>query len=119
MSPAIAALLSALDRLEETIDAESAALEVRAPLDFDEINRRKSRSLLELSRAARALPIAQDAALAGRMVALKDKLSRNQYLISVELAAAQEVGAILDKALREAESDGTYSTRLPVEEGRR
>lgn len=107
--PAVATLISALDRLEETIDLENAAFEARGPLDLAEINRRKSRALLELSRAARGLPERLDAATAHRLARLKVKLDRNQYVIALRIAAAREVGAILDRALAEAESDGTYS----------
>lgn len=106
--PAVVALISALNRLEETIDLENAAFEERGALDLVEINRRKSRALLELSRVARGLPDRLDAATAGRLARLKAKLDRNQYVIALRIAAAREVGAILDRALAEAESDGTY-----------
>lgn len=119
MSTTLATLFSALDRLEETIDAETAAFETRAPLDLDEINRRKSRSLLELSRVARAFPANSDVGLEARLRRLVEKLEMNRNILCVQLAAAQEVGAILDKALRDAESDGTYSARLACEEPRR
>ena len=109
--PAVVALISALDRLEETIDMENAAFEERGALDLVEINRRKSRALLELSRVARGLPDQLDAATAGRLARLKAKLDRNQYVIALRIAAAREVGAILDRALAEAESDGTYSAQ--------
>lgn len=107
--PAVATLISALDRLEEIIDVENAAFDERGALDLVEINRRKSRALLELSRAARGLPNRLDAAVAGQLARLKAKLDRNQYVIALRIAAAREVGAILDRALAEAESDGTYS----------
>lgn len=117
--PAVATLLSAIDRLEEAIDAETSAFETRTPFDIEEINRRKSRCLLELSRAARALPPGEDAELAERLAGLKQKLERNSYVLSVQLAAAQEVASILDRAMREAESDGTYSAAVGGGETRR
>lgn len=107
--PAVATLISALDRLEEIIDLENAAFEDRGALDLVEINRRKSRALLELSRVMRGLPDRLDAGTAGRLARLKAKLDRNLYVIALRIAAAREVGAILDRALAEAESDGTYS----------
>jgi hypothetical protein len=109
--PAVATLISALDRLEDIIDVENAAFEERGGLDLVEINRRKSRALLELSRVARGLPDRLDAATAGRLARLKAKLDRNLYVIALRIAAAREVGAILDRALAEAESDGTYSAQ--------
>jgi len=117
--PEIATLLSAIDRLEETIDAETTAFETHTPFDIEETNRRKSRCLLELSRAVRVLPPGEDAALAERVAGLKQKLERNSYVLSVQLAAAQEVASILDRAMREAESDGTYSAVTGQGEKRR
>lgn len=111
--PELATLFAALDRLEETIDVENAAFETRAPLDLVEINRRKSRSLLELSRAARGLPAELDGAARARLSRLRGKLERNQYVVSVRISAAREVGAILDQVLRAAESDGTYGAHPP------
>lgn len=112
-----ATLVSALERLEETLDMETSAFAERRPLDLPEINRRKNRGLLELSRAARQLPpeagLGADTALAARLTRLRGKLAENQHVLAVHLAAAQEVGAILDRALRDAESDGTYSARAP------
>ncbi|WP_454916052.1 hypothetical protein [Xanthobacter sediminis] len=119
MVPAVATLLSAIERLEDTIDAETSAFETRTPFDIEEINRRKSRCLLELSRAVRALPPGGDPELAERVAGLRQKLERNSYVLSVQLAAAQEVGAILDRAMRESESDGTYSAVIGGGEKRR
>lgn len=110
VDPALATLVSALDRLEELVDHETEALRLRAPLDLADINRRKSRSLLELSRAARGVDIGRSDALQARLDRLRVKLADNQGVLSLHLSAAHEVGAILDQALRDAESDGTYST---------
>ncbi len=112
-----ALLLGLLDRLEDAIEQETEALRQRLPIDFEEMNRRKSRSLLELSRAARALPAALDAATLERLALLRGKLLRNQDILGQHLAAAQEVSGILGTALREAESDGTYSFSLATRYG--
>lgn len=117
--PAVTTLLSALARLEETVDAETAALEARSDIDLQEINRLKSRSLLELTRAARSMPQTRDNALSERVATLKDKLARNQRRISVHLEAVQEVTSILDRVMRDAESDGTYSAHFVSGEVRR
>lgn len=112
-----ALLLGLLERLEDAIDQETEALSRRLPLDFEEMNRRKSRSLLELSRAARALPAALDGATLERLALLRGKLLRNQEVLGLHLAAAQEVASILGTALRDAESDGTYSISLATRYG--
>ena len=111
----LATLVSALDRLEELVEHETEALRCRATFDLADINRRKSRSLLEISRAARGLDVRQGDVLKERLDRLRAKLADNQEVLSQHLSAAQEVGAILDQALRDAESDGTYSTYAGTE----
>lgn len=119
LGPVVATLLSAIEHLEETLDAETMAFETRTPFDMEEINLRKSRCLLELSRASRAMPqVVDDEDLRRRVAGLKEKLERNSYVLAVQLAAAQEVAAILDRAMREAEWDGTYSASIGRGEGR-
>ncbi len=105
-------LSSALDRIEELLREETEALQTRTAIDFAEISRRKSRSLLELSRIARAVPPRLDPATAVRVRNLRETLQKNLDLLGVHLAAAQEVSAIMHSAIREAESDGTYSNSL-------
>ncbi|MBS9479291.1 hypothetical protein KIP89_19460 [Ancylobacter sp. VKM B-3255] len=106
-----------LDRLEDAVEQENEALHLRLPIDLEEITRRKSRSLLELSRAARALPAALDGTTLERLAQLRGKLLRNQELLGLHLSAAQEVASILGTALRDAESDGTYSISLATRYG--
>ncbi|HQS10637.1 MAG TPA: flagellar protein FlgN [Xanthobacteraceae bacterium] len=114
--PARETMIAALDRLEEIIDQETGSLEAHLPIDLHEVNRRKSRSLLELSRASRALPREADPVVALRLGTVREKLARNLYLLSVNLAASQEISGILATALRDAESDGTYSS-TPSKDG--
>ena len=61
MPSAVAAMHAAIGRLEETIAVEIAALDENRPADFADINRRKSQSLLEITRLARALPVGSEA----------------------------------------------------------
>lgn len=110
--PEVASLISSLDRLEQVIDQETAALEARSALDLNEVNRLKSRSLLELSRAVRHLPERVEPELQGRLSELKRKLQRNCEVLAMHLQAAREISTILNGALRAAESDGTYTTAL-------
>jgi len=106
---AISGLLSALARLEEVVDQETAALESRTPIDLQDFSHRKSRSLLELTRMARAVPAkVADDTLQDRLRQIRQKLARNQKLLGVHLAAAQEIASILTSALGASESDGTY-----------
>lgn len=105
-------LASALARLEDVLREETDALRSRTPIDFAEVSRRKSRSLLELSRMARAVPAQLDEQTTARVHSVREALEQNRHLLGIHLAAAQEVGAILHSVLREAESDGTYSTAI-------
>ncbi|MGU3496922.1 hypothetical protein ACLBXM_23000 [Xanthobacteraceae bacterium A53D] len=112
LSPELASLMSSLDRLEAVVDQETAALEARQSLDLEDINRRKSRSLLELSRAVRNLPEKVEPDLQERLDNLRKKLQRNCEVLSMHLDAAREISSILNGALRAADSDGTYTTAL-------
>ncbi|MEW6256082.1 MAG: flagellar protein FlgN [Pseudomonadota bacterium] len=112
-------LLSALERLEELVREETQALRTHADIDFAEISRRKSRSLLELTRIARAVPPRLDGGTLQRVRVLRDALQQNFELLGLHLAATQEVGSILHSAIREAESDGTYSTAMAYGRGMR
>lgn len=105
------ALNSLLARVEDIVDLETRALRNREPIDFAEISRRKSRSLLELSRAARALTMPQDPAILERLAGLRKKLLVNREQLGIHLAAAQEVARIINSAILAADSDGTYSTQ--------
>lgn len=106
----LSTLTSAIERLEELVREETEALRSRATIDFAEISRRKSRSLLELTRIARAVPPRLDSATATRVRVLRESLQQNLDLLGIHLSAAQEVSSIMHSAIREAESDGTYST---------
>ncbi|MBZ6079333.1 flagellar protein FlgN [Microvirga sp. WGZ8] len=103
-------LTNSIDRLEETIDAETAALLAYAPIDHQEFNRRKSQSLLELTRLVRTLqnePVKPE--LISRLQSLKAKLDHNHAVLEMNLRAVQEVADIISGAIQSSESDGTYS----------
>ncbi|ACL61493.1 hypothetical protein [Methylobacterium nodulans] len=103
-------LIASLTRLEATIDAETEAQLTRAPIDQDEFNRRKSQSLLELTRLSRHREDAgPDPDLAACLARLRDKLARNQEVVALHLRAVEEVSEVIATALRAAESDGTYT----------
>jgi flagellar biosynthesis/type III secretory pathway chaperone len=111
--PGISALANALTRLEEVISEETMALEARHSIDLQEFNRRKSRSLLELTRIIRGLPTnIMDDGLRQRLDRLRLGLNRNKELLRIHLAAAQEIAEVLAGAIGEAESDGTYDRSI-------
>lgn len=107
-SEVVVAIEEAIERLEQTIDEENAALESHQPADLPEINRRKSHSLLELSRRSRALPPDGDIVLRQRLDVLRDKLVQNQNILGLHVAAVREIADLMADVLGEADSDGTY-----------
>lgn len=110
-------LLSTLNRLEATIDAETAALTVHDLRDQDEFNRRKSQSLVELARLGRAIDAAAlNPSEIDGLERVRAKLRRNHELLGIHLRAMQEVSDIVSTMIQSAESDGTYSAALRYQE---
>ncbi|NIX78405.1 flagellar protein FlgN [Microvirga terricola] len=103
-------IIQSIERLEEIIEAETVALLSRGPMDQEDFNRRKSQSLLELSRLARTVEgTTLDESTAARLAQLRTKLERNHSAIGMHLRAVREVAEIIASAIKNAESDGTYS----------
>jgi hypothetical protein len=104
------ALKSAVARLIQLLDRETAALRRREPVDMDDLCNRKNQALLELSRISpRFDRDAIDSELRSMLAQLRDKLGENRSVLTLHLQAVQEVAEILANAIRDAESDGTYS----------
>jgi hypothetical protein len=110
---AVTAMHAAIGRLEETIAAEIATLEANGAADFADINRRKSQSLLEITRLARALPVGGDGELAPRLRKLSNALAADHRLLALHLAASRQLSELMLGVLHEAESDGTYGEARP------
>ena len=111
VSPAdpVRRFLLAISRTEQVVDGETQLLRSGGEVELAELSKRKSRCLLELSRAMRALPKGRpDTVVEQRLKALSVSLEANAKLLAARLAAAQEVSEIITKAMKEARSDGTY-----------
>ncbi len=113
MPSAIAAMHAAIGRLEEIIAGEIAALGDNRAADFADINRRKSQSLLEITRLARTLPLGSEKALAPRLKTLGDALAADHRLLGLHLAASRQLSDLMIGVLHEAELDGTYGQTRP------
>ena len=99
-----------IERLEAVVDQETAALKGRAATDFREFNNRKSQGLLELSRSLRYFQGATPSnAVLARLADLRTKLDINRAVLKLHLEAVREVSTIMADAIRDTESDGTYS----------
>lgn len=102
-----------LQRLEEIVDQETHALRTRKAINLKEFNDRKSQALLELTRSLRHIQGGSpDPALAARVGALKVKLAVNQAALKVHLEAVREVSTTIADAIRQSESDGTYTQSI-------
>jgi len=106
-------LMKSLDRLEETLDLETAALMARDLSNLDEFNRRKSQCLLEISRMVRTADVhALDRTATKRLQDLQAKIEINQDMLQRHMQAVQEVASIISNAIQKAESDSTYSAYM-------
>lgn len=108
----ILAIFKAIDRLDGAVAVETETLRTGGTPWFDDFNYRKSHGLLELTRAMRAVRPEQVSGHAGvreRLGRLRARLEGNRTLLKTHLDATKEISAILTAALRNAESDGTYS----------
>jgi hypothetical protein len=106
-----AALKHAAARLVQLLDRETAALRKRQPVDMDDLSNRKNQALLELSRIGRTIDgDALDDQLRLMLRELRKKLDENRTVLKLHLQAVGEVADILAAAIRDADSDGTYST---------
>ena len=105
---ALSAMHAAIGRLEETVADEIAALGNNRAADFADINRRKSQSLLEITRLARTLPVGSESELAPRLKSLSAALAMDHRLLGLHLTASRQLSDLMIGVLHEAESDGTY-----------
>jgi len=106
-------LMKSLDRLEETLDMETAALMARDLSSLEEFNRRKSQCLLEISRIVRTAEVhALDQKATKRLQDLQAKIEANQDILRRHMQAVQEVASIISNAIQNAESDSTYSANM-------
>lgn len=115
-SPAIESCIRAVERVEALISEETAALRSSPPRQLGDLNHRKSHGLLDLTRAVRALsreggPPKPGSApsLEAHIRSLQAKLKENNAVLLMHLEAMQEISNVVSRAMRDADSDGTYS----------
>ncbi len=110
IDPAVQGIINIISMLETVIEEETAALGSRTPVDLESFSNRKSQGLLELNRATKTLEaMAGHQLVAARLSGLRDKLAVNQAVLKLHLDAVREISGIVANAIREHESDGTYS----------
>jgi translation elongation factor EF-G len=108
-----------IERLLQTLDAESEQIASGKRVDYEALNQRKSQALLELTRLAPMVAGAEATpALRNALETLRAKLDANQRLLNTQLNAARKVSDIIARAIKDMQSDGTYSAyawREPAE----
>lgn len=105
-------LLAAIRRLETIVEEETAALATGQKIDFDEFSMRKSRSMLEFVRLMRArMHLGGETEITEEIQRLREKLERNRSILEMHYDAVREVASIIVRAIKEANSDGTYTGR--------
>ena len=108
LAPAL--LKSAIERLEDIIDQETAALQRRTAVDLNGFNDRKSHGLVELTRAMRHFEATPpDQTLVASLTTLRAKLEVNSAVLKMHLDAVREVSTVVAEAMQNADSDGTYA----------
>ncbi|GGI19509.1 flagellar biosynthesis protein FlgN [Bradyrhizobium guangdongense] len=111
-SEEIRGLLAAIRRLETIVVEETTALATGQKVDFDDFSARKSRSMLEFVRLMRArMHLGGETEITEEIQRLREKLERNRSLLEMHYEAVREVAGIIVKAIKDAESDGTYTGR--------
>ncbi|MGB7975125.1 MAG: hypothetical protein WCF81_12440 [Roseiarcus sp.] len=110
-SPAPAAALPIIERLNATIEAENRDLEQGRRGKYEVYSSDKNQGLLELNRLLPAL--AGSAAVAGplrdALAELHAKLEINRRALAVQLRACEAVAEIITRAIQDGQSDGTYT----------
>lgn len=110
-APQPASISAIIGRIEEAIEAETAAITADPSFDIRASNMRKSRYLYDLNRALKGV---NPADIASRhredVVRLKAKLLANEAAILAHLNAVTEVAALIKNAIQHSEADGTYNS---------
>lgn len=109
---AISGVIDTVTRLAGLLEQETAALHAQQATELGDISDRKNQMLLELSRISQGLDGAEpDPALRAALEKLRSRLDENLSTLELHITTVRDVAHILSTAIREAESDGTYSAR--------
>lgn len=108
-----APILALVRRLTDILEREAEQLEKNDLSNLSQFIDQKSRSLFDLSRALALHPNTSGiAGLDDELGKLRRAFEGNRAMLGIHLAAVQEVTEVIAAAMRQAESDGTYSTRI-------
>lgn len=107
---AASAVLPVVERLLAAIEKENCDIAGSVAVDYRAFTERKTFGLYELTKM-RTL-IAQSRghpAVSSALAQLSSSLDINRRLLAAQLKAAQTIAGIVARAIRDSQSDGTYS----------
>jgi hypothetical protein len=107
---ALAMALPIVERLRQTIEAENRDIAQGRPVKYEAYSLRKNQALLELNRLVPALdPATAPGRLREALADLLGQLEINRRALAVQLKACAAVSEIIARAIRDGQSDGTYT----------
>jgi len=102
--------LPIVERLRRTAAAETGDIARAGPVPYESYSAQKNQGLLELSRLLPALEgVTPSGALREALVDLAAELEINRRALGVQLKASAAVAEIIARAIRNGQSDGTYT----------
>ena len=110
--PAAAHALPVVERLTCTVAAETEDIAAGRPALYELYGQRKNQGLVELNRLMPAFadPPGSER-LRAALAELNAALEANKRALGVQLKASIAVAEIIARAIREGQSDGTYTAR--------
>ena len=106
---ALAMTLPVVERLRQTVAAETEDIARGRPVPYEAYSLRKNHGLLELNRLLPALGRAGAAGpLRDALAGLEATLETNRRALGTQLKASAAVAEIIARAIRDSQSDGTY-----------
>ena len=110
--PAVAMAAPVVERLIRTVTAETEDIAAGRPAPYELYGQRKTQGLMELNRLVPALARAGGGKrLGAALKELNAALEANKRALGVQLRAAIAVSEIIARAIRDGQSDGTYTAR--------
>ncbi len=110
--PHAAAALPVVERLTRTVTAETEDIVAGRPAPYELYGQRKNQGLIELNRL---LPVFAKTgggeSLGPALAGLNTALAANKRALGLQLKAAMAVADIIARAIRDGQSDGTYTAR--------
>lgn len=104
-------LSAILARTEEAVEEETRSIRTDLRFDLQASNARKSRCLYELTRAVKGLRAGDvSPEQQSGFARLRDKLALNERALKAHMDAVGEVASLLQTAIRQSQSDGTYGS---------